>query len=181
MPFSAHPAAGRQMKRQTMRVAVVVNVVILLAVCTWPATAAALENTDRESVTGHDPAVGKTVFTTTCLSCHGKGEYGAPRLGNVSDWKERLVQNQDTLVRHAIDGHGRMPPKGGFSNLSDAEVEAAVAYVVNRSRKIVTALKEKKRKTRCHAINNPNACSGKEMEDVMTLHMLWLLMGSPGD
>ena len=73
-----------------------------------------------------------------------------------------------------------MPPKGGFFDLSDAEVEAAVAYVTDRSQKIITALKEKKSKTHCHPINNPYACSGKELEDIMTLHMLWLL-GSPGD
>jgi hypothetical protein len=72
-----------------------------------------------------------------------------------------------------------MPPKGGFFNLSDAEVEAAVAYVVDRSQTIVTALKEKKSKTSCHPIKNPNACSDKELEDIITLHMLWLL-GSPG-
>jgi len=73
-----------------------------------------------------------------------------------------------------------MPPKGGFFNLSDAEVEAAVAYVVDSSQKIITALKEKKSKTHCHAIKNPNACSDQKLEDVMTLHMLWLL-GSPAD
>lgn len=170
MPFSAHRIAGK-------RVALLVNAVILLAACTNPA--AAVETADRESVTNHDLAVGETVFTTTCLSCHDKGEYGAPRPDSASDWEERLKQNQDTLARHAINGHSQMPPKGGFFDLSDAEVEAAVAYVADRSQKIITALKEKKRKTRCHPINNPNACSDKELEDVMTLHMLWLLLGNP--
>jgi len=173
MPFSAHRIAGK-------RLVLVLNAVILLAACTNPATAASVETADRESVTSHDLAVGETVFTTNCLSCHGKGEHGAPRPDSASDWEERLKQNQDTLARHAINGHGQMPPKGGFFDLSDAEVEAAVAYVTDRSQKIIIALKEKERKTRCHPINNPYACSGKELEDIMTLHMLWLL-GSPGD
>ncbi len=173
MPFSAHRIACKRSVR-------VLNAVILLAACTTPVTAATLETADRESVPDHDLALGETVFTTNCLSCHGKGEDGAPRPDSASDWKERLKQDQDTLIRHAIDGHGRMPPKGGFFNLSDAEVEAAVAYVVHRSQKIITALKEKKTKPRCHPINNLNACSDKELEDIMTLHMLWLL-GSPGD
>ena len=154
MPFSAHRIACKRSVR-------VLNAVILLAACTTPVTAATLETADRESVPDHDLALGETVFTTNCLSCHGKGEDGAPRPDSASDWKERLKQDQDTLIRHAIDGHGRMPPKGGFFNLSDAEVEAAVAYVVDRSQKIVTALKEKKTKTRCHPINNPNACSDR--------------------
>jgi cytochrome c5 len=158
----------------------VLNAVILLAACTTPATAATVETADRESVPDHDLASGERVFTTTCLSCHGKGEHGAPRPDSASDWEERLKQTQQTLARHAINGHGRMPPKGGFFNLSDAEVEAAVAYVVDRSQTIVTALKEKKSKTSCHPIKNPNACSDKELEDIITLHMLWLL-GSPGD
>lgn len=183
MPFCAHRATAehRQMKRQTKGFGRLLNAIILLAFYTVATTAAPRESTDGETVTPHDLIVGEKVFTTTCLSCHGKGEYGAPKPGNASDWKERLKQDQDTLVRHAIDGHGRMPPKGGYSNLSDAEVEAAVAYVVNRSRKIITALNEKKGKSRCHAIDNPKACSGKDMEDVMTLHMLWLLMGGPAD
>jgi len=173
MPFSAHRIACK-------RSVGVLNALILLAACTTPVTAATLETADRESAPDHDLALGETVFTTNCLSCHGKGEDGAPRPDSASDWKERLKQDQDTLIRHAIDGHGRMPPKGGFFNLSDAEVEAAVAYVVHRSQKIITALKEKKTKPRCHPINNPSACSDKELEDIMTLHMLWLL-GSPGD
>jgi hypothetical protein len=75
-----------------------------------------------------------------------------------------------------------MPPKGGFSMLSDAEVEAAVAYVVDRSQKIVAALEARNRKKRCDPISSPNACSEEDMdmEEVMTLHMLWLL-GSQGD
>jgi len=168
------------MKSRRIKSALILNAVILLAVCTKPATAATVETEDRESVTDHDLALGETVFSSTCLSCHGKGERGAPRPDRASDWEERLKQNQDTLARHAINGHGRMPPKGGFFKLSDAEVEAAVAYVVDRSQKIVTALKEKKSKTRCDPIDTPNGCSDKDMQDIMTLHMLWLL-GSPGD
>jgi len=173
MPFSVQRIMGN-------RLGLVFHTVILLAAFTTPATAAAVETADRESVSGHDLALGERVFNTTCLSCHGEGEHSAPRPDSASDWEERLNQNQHTLARHAIDGHGRMPPKGGFLELSDAEVEAAVAYVVDRSQKIVAGLKENKGKTHCHPIKNPNACSDEELEDLITLHMLWLL-GSPGD
>ena len=158
------------------------KVMCVFVACSTPLSATTLEERDRQSVASQqDLAVGQEVFTKNCLSCHGEGDDGAPRLGNASDWKERLVQNQNTLVRHAIDGHGRMPPKGGFSNLSDSEVAAAVAYVVDRSQKIITALNQKRNNRRCHPVNNPNACSDKDMEDVMTLHMLWLLMGGPAN
>jgi cytochrome c5 len=168
------------MKSRHTRLVLTLNAVILLAACTKPAMAADVDTGRADTVPGHDLALGEKVFTTTCLSCHGKGEYGSPRPDRATDWEERLKQDQDTLTRHAIHGHGRMPPKGGFSDLSDEEVEAAVAYVIEKSRKIVTALQEKKSKARCHPIKKPNACSDKELEDIMTLHMLWLL-GSPAD
>jgi len=173
MPFSVYRVMGKQPVRA-------LNALILLAVYALSATAAQAGNTHSTSVPDHDLALGKRVFTTTCLSCHGKGAHGAPRRDSTSDWAERLKQHQDTLARHAIDGHGRMPPKGGFSALSDAEVEAAVAYVVDRSRKIVIALEERNRKKRCNPISNPNACSEEDMdmEEVMTLHMLWLLVNT---
>ena len=179
MPFSVYRITGKQPVRA-------LNTLILLAVYAISATAAQAGNTHSASVPDHDLALGKRVFTTTCLSCHGKGAHGAPRRDSTSDWAERLKQHQDTLARHAIDGHGRMPPKGGFSALSDAEVEAAVAYVVDRSRKIVIALEERNRKKRCNSTSNPNACSDKDMdmdmdmdmEEVMTLHMLWLLVNT---
>ena len=175
MPFSVYRVMGKQPVRA-------LRALILLAVYAISATAAQAGNTHSTSVPDHDLALGKRVFTTTCLSCHGKGAHGAPRRDSTSDWAERLKQRQDTLARHAIDGHGRMPPKGGFSMLSDAEVEAAVAYVVDRSQKIVAALEARNRKKRCDPISNPNACSEEDMdmEEVMTLHMLWLL-GSQGD
>ena len=152
----------------------------MFVACSLPVSATTVETTDTPSSGNNELALGQEVFTSSCLSCHGEGDYGAPRLGNASDWEERLLQNRDTLVRHAIDGHGEMPPKGGFSNLSDSDVAAAVAYVVERSKRIMTDLKQKRSKNRCHPINNPTACSDKEMEDVMTLHMLWLLVGGPG-
>ena len=175
MPYPVFRVTAKQPVRA-------LNALILLAVYAISATAAQAGNTHNTSVPDHDLALGKRVFTTTCLSCHGKGAHGAPRRDSTSDWAERLKQRQDTLARHAIDGHGRMPPKGGFSTLSDAEVEAAVAYVVDRSHKIIIALEERKRKKRCNSMSNPDVCSDKDMdmEEVMTLHMLWLL-GSPGD
>ncbi len=127
----------------------------------------------------YDLAFGEMVFTRACLSCHARGVHGAPRLGDALDWEDRLRQDPDTLTRHAIVGHGRMPPKGGFFMLSDREVAAAVAYVIERSRKIILAREKKPVEPECHPIDHPENCSRKDLEDVMTLHMLWLL-GNPG-
>ena len=161
-----------------MRLAGVIWAVTLLAAGAGSTMA---EDTDQKTVSSHDLALGQAVFTSTCRSCHVEAAEGAPNLNDAAEWEQRLQQDLATLTRHAIEGHGRMPPKGGYTELLDTEVEAAVAYVINRSQQIVDTWKAEKDKTRCDPIDNPDACSNKDMEDVMTLHMLWLLMGSPGD
>ena len=45
----------------------------------------------------------------------------------------RLAQGLPTLVQSAIKGKGAMPPKGG-STAPDAEIRAAVEYMVNASK-----------------------------------------------
>jgi cytochrome c5 len=158
-----------------MRFARVVGTVLLLSGPLGVAAASAVA--DRESVSSYDLALGEAVFTSTCRSCHGQGVKDAPNPDNAAEWEERIQQDLDTLIRHAIDGHGRMPAKGGYSELLDTEVAAAVAYVFDKSHSILETRKKARGKTRCHPINNPDACSDKDMEDVMTLHMLWLLVG----
>jgi cytochrome c5 len=122
-----------------------------------------------------DLTLGEAVFKDTCLQCHGDGILEAPRLGNALEWKSRLSQGLDRLIAHAIEGHGRMPPKGGFHELSDVEVAAAVAYVVDKSKSIILARRKQELASRCHPVRAPEKCSATEAEEVLTLHMLWLL------
>jgi len=71
---------------------------------------------------------GPQVYNTACLACHDAGIGGAPILGDAAQWAERLPQGADTLKEHALSGYtGYMPLKGGRIDLSDAEIEAAVA------------------------------------------------------
>jgi hypothetical protein len=127
----------------------------------------------------HDLQRGKAVFREHCLGCHGKGFFDAPRFGNAHDWRARLRQPQALLIKHAIEGHGRMPPKGGISTLSDTEVGDAVAYVVERSRAIILALEREQQRHKCQPREAPEECLGMDAEDVLTLQML-LLLGTPG-
>ena len=64
-----------------------------------------------------------------CAACHGTGVNGAPKVGDKAPWAPRIAQGKDTLYKDAIQGKGAMPPKGG-SNASDADVKAAVDYMV---------------------------------------------------
>lgn len=74
---------------------------------------------------------GQEVYDAICAACHGSGALGAPKLNAKGDWSNRLGQGYDTLVKHAIEGIRQMPPRGGASDLSDAEVARAVAYMAN--------------------------------------------------
>ena len=77
---------------------------------------------------------GKKAYDAACIACHGAGIAGAPRFGDKAAWAARLGQGADTLYEHAIKGFqgktGFMPPKGG-STIPDAEVKAAVDYMVS--------------------------------------------------
>lgn len=76
---------------------------------------------------------GKALYTSTCQACHAAGVLGAPKFGSKEDWAPRLKESMDTVYNYALHGKGAMPPKGG-STASDADVKAAVDYMVNASK-----------------------------------------------
>ncbi|WP_075794042.1 c-type cytochrome [Massilia putida] len=84
------------------------------------------------AVAGNNQA-GKALFDATCVACHGAGIAGAPKFGDKAAWAPRIAQGTNTLYQHAIKGFqgksGMMPPKGG-STAPDADVKAAVDYMV---------------------------------------------------
>ena len=104
-----------------------------------PATPAATPGTPPTAGALATPAVagnseaGKTLFNTTCAACHGAGIAGAPKVGDKAAWAPRIAQGTSTLYEHALKGFqgktGMMPPKGG-STAPDADVKAAVDYMV---------------------------------------------------
>ncbi len=81
---------------------------------------------------------GQQVYQATCFACHGAGIAGAPKLGDKSQWAKHIAKGLDTLYASAVNGvqgsAGAMPAKGGNPALSNAEVRAAVDYMVGRSK-----------------------------------------------
>jgi cytochrome c5 len=77
---------------------------------------------------------GSKVYQTACVTCHGAGLMGAPKLGDKAAWKPRLAQGLSTLQEHAIKGIRAMPAKGANPSLSDPEVSAAVDYMLSQSK-----------------------------------------------
>ena len=64
------------------------------------------------------------------MLCHAAGVAGAPRAGDKAAWAPRIHTGIDHLYMSALKGKGAMPPKGGNVALPDADVKAAVDYMV---------------------------------------------------
>ena len=79
---------------------------------------------------------GEQVYRTACITCHQKGEVGAPLLGASGNWYLRMKdRGLDTLYRHAVDGFNSMPPKGACVLCSNNDVKDAVDYLLHESLK----------------------------------------------
>jgi cytochrome c5 len=79
-------------------------------------------------------ADGKAVYDKVCVACHQVSVAGSPRLGDKAAWAPRLQQGMDTLVQSVLKGKGAMPPKAGNPALADAEIRAAVEFMVSQSK-----------------------------------------------
>ena len=83
------------------------------------------------SVLAGAQGAGKAVYDKSCALCHGAGIAGAPRFGQAADWSARVARGKPALYASAISGTPKgMPAKGGNLGLSDADVRAAVDYMV---------------------------------------------------
>lgn len=74
---------------------------------------------------------GEEIYQSVCASCHGSGVLGAPKTGDAAAWAPRIAQGFDTLTKNAINGIRGMPPRGGGADLTDIEVQRAVAHLAN--------------------------------------------------
>jgi cytochrome c5 len=76
---------------------------------------------------------GKEVVESLCVSCHGTGARGAPKIGDKKAWSKLAARGLSGLSKSALKGIRDMPPHGGNPNLTDTEIERAIAYMVNQS------------------------------------------------
>jgi cytochrome c5 len=76
---------------------------------------------------------GKEIVDSLCISCHGTGAGGAPKIGDSAAWAEREKKGLTGLSKSAMAGIRQMPAHGGNPNLTDTEIERAITYMVNQS------------------------------------------------
>ena len=77
---------------------------------------------------------GKKTYDTACMACHATGAANAPKLGDKAAWAPRIKTGTEALYTSVLMGKGAMPPKGGNATLADADVKAAVDYMVAGSK-----------------------------------------------
>jgi cytochrome c5 len=76
---------------------------------------------------------GKEVVESLCVSCHGTGAQGAPKIGDKKAWSKLAARGLSGLSKSALNGIRGMPPHGGNPSLTDTEIERAITYMVNQS------------------------------------------------
>ena len=74
---------------------------------------------------------GELIYNNVCLACHQVGVAGAPIPGSDA-WAEREAKGLETLVSNAVNGIGAMPPKGGRVDLTEAQVQASVEFMMEQ-------------------------------------------------
>ncbi|SOE63535.1 Cytochrome c5 [Burkholderia sp. OK233] len=77
---------------------------------------------------------GKALYQQVCQACHAAGVLNAPKFGDKEAWAARLKDPIDTVYNYALHGKGAMPAKGGSTTASDADVKAAVDYMISAAK-----------------------------------------------
>lgn len=77
------------------------------------------------------PKSGEEIYNSNCMACHATGAAGAPKVGDVDAWAPRIAQGN--LLSNAVNGLNAMPPKGLCMACSEAELQAAIDYMVSQS------------------------------------------------
>lgn len=77
-------------------------------------------------------AQGEAVYKAKCSACHDSGAGYAPRISVRADWAERETRGRAAMMESALKGipATAMAAKGGYAELSDAEVRATVDYML---------------------------------------------------
>lgn len=104
------------------------------AAATPPVPKAAAATPATKPAAATDAGKGASVYQASCSACHAAGVAGAPKVGDAAAWSTRVRAGASALYASAIKGKGAMPAKGGNAALADADVRAAVDFMLAQSR-----------------------------------------------
>jgi cytochrome c5 len=77
---------------------------------------------------------GRAVYQSVCIACHAPENVmvSAPKAGDTAEWARRAgtgAGGLDMLAKHAIEGFGAMPAKGGHAELTTAQIRDAIVFM----------------------------------------------------
>lgn len=101
-----------------------------------PVTAASVSQDSEAAVSAAAPVEalsieeGKRRYEATCKVCHDAGLLDAPKLSAKEEWQKRLAaKGLETLQVNSAKGFNKMPAQA-VGDVSEAEVYAAVNYII---------------------------------------------------
>ena len=76
---------------------------------------------------------GEDVYKTACATCHSLAIANAPKTHDKQAWQAR-GKGINELLESAKKGLNAMPPNGACMNCTDAELKAAIEFMMNESK-----------------------------------------------
>jgi len=79
---------------------------------------------------------GEKIYNKYCSVCHAPNSnyLNTPKLGDKDAWKPLIKKGVDVLYVNTIHGIGDMPAKGACRSCSDAQIKAALLYMLEKSK-----------------------------------------------
>jgi cytochrome c5 len=82
------------------------------------------------------PEQGAYIYDAFCSACHANPPdimLQAPRISESQVWRGLLSQGKSKLLQSTIQGLGAMPARGGCFECSDAQLQAAIDYMLENA------------------------------------------------
>jgi cytochrome c5 len=99
----------------------------------YEAAAALAEAQAAPAASTEDVVVdGAAVYDGLCKTCHAVGVAEAPIPGSEQMAARETERGLDGLVQNALNGLNAMPPRGGNPALTDAQIQAAVEFMLQQ-------------------------------------------------
>ena len=77
---------------------------------------------------------GRDVYQAVCMACHAAENVmvSSPKQGDAKEWQRRLSRagSLGALADNAVNGYEAMPPKGGHTELTRSQIEAAIRFMM---------------------------------------------------
>lgn len=68
-------------------------------------------------------------WARSCALCHVDGVADAPVVGDTEEWRRRLEQGEDVVMRNVLEGYNSMPPLGYCMACEISDFRAMIAFM----------------------------------------------------